>query len=159
MTDSVVNTSSFTLTRLLNKAENSYHEVKLGVAKRYENTYIQKQLLFELDSIHPNGIFSAVFLTLGEPVPEKLATKFKVEGMIGTFFFNRAASMSVSLQKADNGQILDFDLEELTTLVRFNYALNPYLTISLGYTDKDSNIDYFDHKEPSLGIYFSPIEF
>jgi hypothetical protein len=67
--------------------------------------------------------------------------------------------LSLAYSKTGNGQILGFNQEEVTTFASINYALSPLVTISLGYSDTNSNIDYFDHREPSFGIEFTPIEF
>lgn len=158
-TDSVVQTASFGLAQLFSMSGQSYHEISAGVMRRFEDSYTQNQLILGLDTIHQNGLFTGTYVTIAEPLEGVLSTKFIVNAKFGMALFDRAASLSIRYSKSENGKVLDFDMKEVTKSVNVNYALYPWLTVSLGYSDTNSNIDFFDYTEPSFGIEFTPFEF
>lgn len=159
LTDVEGQTASLSFARLFGSPGNSYHKANVGLKRSFEHSFTQNHLALGLDTIHQNGVFSAVSLTIGETIPETLATKFKIDANVGTTFFGQNLSLALSYSEARHGKILGFDQEEATSYFSIQYAFNPKFTLSLGYSNTNSNIDYFDRSEPSFGIQFSPIEF
>ena len=158
-TDVESQTAILSFARLFETQGYSYNQAIVGFKRSFEHSFTQSLLVFGLDTIHQNGIFSAVSLMIGETIPETLATKFRIDANIGTMIFERNLSLAFSYSEARNGKILGFSQEEATTYFSIEYAFNPRFTLSLGYSNTNSNIDYFDRSEPNFGIQFSPIEF
>ena len=158
-TDVEGQTATLSFASLFESHGNSYHQVNVGLKRSFEHSFTQNHLVLELDNIHRNGLFSTLSLTIGETIPETLATKFRINTNIGTTIFEHYLSLDLSYSEARHGKILGFDQEEATSNFSIQYAVNPKFTLSLGYLNTDSNIDYFDRSEPSFGVQFSPIEF
>jgi hypothetical protein len=116
-------------------------------------------VLFGYKTIHANGVYSALDLTVGDAVENQLATKFALSAQLVTQLMNKPLKLSASYSQADGGMLLGFERRDETHNIRASYPLWRGLTASVGYRTTDSTLDYFDMSSPIFGIQFSSLNF
>ena len=141
------------------KQGSSYHQFKGGLRRRFEQSYDQNQLVFEVETIRPAGFFTSIEATIGEAIENELATRQSLSATFGTSLAKRPLRATLSLSNSDGGKLLGIDRADQSQSIAISYTLTPRLTLSLGYRQTDSSIDYFDTAEPTFGIQFAPIAF
>ena len=159
ITDETNSNISLVSSKVYARGENSYSEASLGVNRYFAESYNQNQLLLGYKTIHANGVYSALNLTVGESVENQLATKFAINGQLTTQLAKKPLKLSASYSQADGGMLLGVVRGETTIAVSASYPVWKNLTASVGYRNTDSTIDYFDVSTPTFGIQFTAIQF
>ena len=159
ITDGTNSNISLVSSKVYASGENTYSEASFGVNRYFAESYNQNQLLLGYKTIHPNGVYSALNLTVGESVENQLATKFALSGQLTTQLANKPLKLSASYSQADGGMLLGVARDETTIAVSVSYPIWKNLTASVGYRRTDSTIDYFDVSTPTFGIQFAAIQF
>ena len=139
--------------------DNTYSEASFGVNRYFAESYMQNQLVIGHDTIHSNGVYSAIDVTFGEAVENQLATKFSLRAKVITKLANKPLTLSASYAAADGGMLLGVERSNETYSISASYPLWRSLTASVGYRTTDSTIDYFDVSTPIFGIQFSSFNF
>ena len=158
-TDGTNSNISLVSSKVYASGENTYSEASFGVNRYFAESYNQNQLLFGYKTIHVNGVYSALNLTVGESVENQLATKFALSGQLTTQVANKPLKLSAAYSQADGGMLLGVARDETTIAVSASYLIWKNLTASVGYRRTDSTIDYFDVSTPAFGIQFAAIQF
>ena len=159
ITDGTNSNISLVSSKVYASGENTYSEASFGVNRYFAESYNQNQLLLGYKTIHPNGVYSALNLTVGESVENQLATKFALSGQLTTQLANKPLKLSASYSQADGGMLLGVARDETTIAVSASYPIWKNLTASVGYRNTNSTIDYFDVSTPTFGIQFAAIQF
>jgi hypothetical protein len=139
--------------------DNTYSEASFGVNRYFAESYMQNQLVIGHDTIHSNGVYSAIDVTFGEAVENQLATKFSLRAKVITKLANKPLTLSASYADADGGMLLGVERSNETYSISASYPLWRSLTASVGYRTTDSTIDYFDVSTPTFGVQFSSFNF
>jgi predicted porin len=66
---------------------------------------------------------------------------------------------SIGYASADGGVLLGYERSDQTYSISASYPVWNNLTVSIGYKETDSTIDYFDTRAPVIGLQFSSISF
>lgn len=159
ITDSTNSNVSVKSSKVFESGDGVYSEASFGINRYFAESYTQNQLIFGYNTIHSNGVFSALNVTLGESVENELTTKFALRGRISTRLANKLLTLTASYSKADGGKLLGVDRSEDTYSVSATYPIWRNFRATVGYRTTDSFIDYFDVSTPSFGIQFAPIKF
>jgi len=158
ITDETNSTLSLVSSKVYKSGNNTYSEASFGVNHYFAESYEQYQLLFGYKTIHANGIFSVLSLTVGENVASKLATRFALSGQLTTQLAKKPLRLSASYSNAVGGMLLGIARDETTIALSASYPIWKNLSVSVGYRETDSTIDYFDVRTPTFGIQFSAIQ-
>jgi hypothetical protein len=159
ITDETNSNISLVSSKVYASGENTYSEASFGVNRYFAESYNQNQLLLGYKTIHANGVYSALNLTVGESVENQLATKFALSGQLTTQVAKKPLKLSASYSQADGGMLLGVARDDTTIAVSASYPIWKNLTASVGYRRTDSTIDYFDVNTPTFGIQFAPLQF
>ena len=159
ITDQTNSNISLVSSKVYASGENAYSEASFGVNRYFAESYNQNQLLLGYKTIHANGMYSAVNLTVGESVENQLATRFALSGQLTTQVAKKPLKLSASYSQADGGMLLGIARDETTVAVSASYPIWKNLTVSVGYRRTDSSIDYFDVSTPTFGVQFNAIQF
>lgn len=159
ITDEKNSNLSIVTSKVFEPSESVYSEASFGVNRYFAESYNQNQLLFGYKTIHTNGIYSALNLTVGDAVENQLATKYALSVQLVTQLANKPLKLSASYSQADGGMLLGVARDETTMSVTASYPIWKNLTANVGYRQTDSTIDYFDVSTPIFGVQFSSINF
>ena len=136
-----------------------HKQFKFGINRYLADNYNQNQIQFGFNTTHPQGVFTGLDTTFGEAVNEQLATRFFVAGTVGLYFARKPLKFTASYRRSSGGLLLGFDRDSNTASISATYPVWRNFTATLGYSNTDSNIDYFDASGPSLDVQFAAIQF
>ena len=159
LTDSINSNLSIKSSKVFESNDGVYSEASFGINRYFAESYSQNQLMFGYDTIHSNGVFSALNITFGESVENELTTKFSVQGRVSAKLVNKPLTLTASYSKADGGVILGVDRSDNTYSVNVTYPIWRNFSATLGYRATDSTIGIYSVRTPTFGIQFVPIEF
>ena len=138
----------------------SFHLIRGGISRNSENNVDQNQQFLALQSIWPNGYSTSIQLTLGDDVPNQLALKNKVDAEVRLSQFKiDNLSLRLSYELKDGGFLLGFARDDQQSAISLAFSLNENIGISMGYSNVDSSIDYYDQSSPFISVNFNPISF
>ena len=150
---------SLSAVHLIKSESGNYHQLGAGIRRVFDTSYDQNQLVFEIETIRPAGIYTALSASIGAAVENELATRQSISATIGTSLAKRPLRATVSMSHSDGGKLLGIDRADRSQSISLTYALSPRFSLSLGYQNTDSSIDYFDTSEPTLSLQFAPVTF
>lgn len=159
ITDETNSNISLASSKVFESSDGVYSEASIGVNRYFAESYTQNQLTLEYDTIHSNGVVSALNITMGESVTNQLTTQFAVQGRVSRQLANKPLTLTASYSKADGGMLLGFERSEKTYSVSASYPIWRNLKVTAGYRTTNSTIDYFDVSTPTFGVQFSSIQF
>jgi hypothetical protein len=159
ITDDKSSNLTVVTSKVYSSGDNTYNEASFGVNRYFAESYNQNQLVLGYDTIHPNGVFSAVDVTFGESVKNQLASKMSLRAKVIIKLADKPLTVSASYADADGGRLLGFARSDETYSISATYNLWSNLTASVGYRTTNSTIDYFDVNTPTFGVQFSSFEF
>ena len=159
ITDDTSSNISLVSSKVYKSGQSAYSEVSFGLNRYFAESYTQNQLMFRYDTIHSNGVNSSVDLNFGENVSNTLATKMAMNAKIITQIVKKPLIFSIGYASADGGVLLGYERSNQTYSISASYPVWNNLTVSIGYKETDSTIDYFDTRAPVIGLQFSSISF
>jgi len=159
LSDQKNQTLNMTMSKIIRIGNSSFNEVKLGALKNYNEGFNQKQIAAGIDTIFANGLFSSATIRLGEAVSDELALRKAASLNFGYSVKGKPVSMSLSISDASGSQMIGVARRDITKSIDLVYGVTPKVSLSVGYENVDSSIDYFDVKAPKFGIRFSAIKF
>ena len=159
ITDETNSNISLISSKVYASSENTYSEASIGVNRYFAESYNQNQIVLGYDTIHPNGVYSAIDVTFGESVEKQIAAKMSFGAKVITQVANKRLTLSASYADSDGGILLGFERRDETYSISASYPLWRGLTASVGYRTTDSTIDYFDVSTPTFDIQFSSYNF
>jgi hypothetical protein len=147
-------------TKLFSSSKSVHHSATISIIRYAEaNNYQQKQLQMEISTARAKSFFSSVNVSLGEALPGTLAMRQRFSTSLGAELFGKPIIFEMGYSYLDGGNLLGFHRIDSKKYAQINYKISPIFTVSLGYLDNKSNIDYFSEAEPTVGIKFTPIRF
>ena len=159
ITDETNSNLSIVTSKVFEPVDSVYSEASFGINRYFAESYNQNQLQLGYKTIHANGVYSAINLTVGDAVENQLATKYALSAQIVTQLANKPLKLSASYSQADGGMLLGVERDETTMSVSASYPIWKNLTANVGYRKTDSTIDYFDVSTPIFGIQFAAVQF
>lgn len=127
-------------------------EVKMGLRRLSAQDYQQNQLTLSSDLIHKNNGFYNLGLTLGESVKDQLATRYVINVNAAKYYAGRKYNLSFTHGYSDGGKLLGVDRTERTNSVVISTAIRANTSLSIGYANIRSSIDYFDRSYPIISL-------
>jgi hypothetical protein len=127
-------------------------EVKMGLRRVSAQDYEQNQLTLSSDLIHTNNGFYSLGLTLGESVKDQLTTRYAINVNAAKYYAGRKYNLSFTHGFSDGGKLLGVDRNERTNSVVISTAIHANTSLSIGYANVRSSIDYFDRNYPIVSL-------
>lgn len=127
-------------------------EVKMGIRRLSAQEYQQNQLTLSSDLIHTNNGFYSLGLTLGESVKDQLTTRYVINMNAAKYYAGRKYNLSFTHGFSDGGKLLGVDRNERTNSLVISTAIRANTSISIGYANVRSSIDYFDRSYPIVSL-------
>ena len=159
LTEDTRNKISVTASKLFMSSSNSHHQASASVKRVYDEDYEQNQVSLGFETIHSNGWHTAVSATIGESIDGEIAVREAVSASLALPVRNRRLTVSTSYSEADGAKLLGVERAEETWAFSASYNIYKNVDVSIGYTETDSTIDYFDVATPTVSISFEPIRF
>ena len=159
LTEDTRNTLSLTASKLFTSSLNSHHQASVGVNRVYDEDYEQNQISFGFQTINSNGWHTAVNATFGESIDGEIAVREAVSASLALPVRNRRLTVSASYSEADGAKLLGVQRAEETWAFSASYNIYKNVDLGIGYTKRDSTIDYFDVSTPTINVSFKPIRF
>lgn len=148
------------------------HQAGIRIARNVEKGgFGQRQTTFFLDSIHArhpvaggnpldaNSVVTGISLTQGEKKENILATRSRLALEAGWWVNGKSLSLFASYSKARGARLFGIPRDERTRSISISYPVHRLISVSLGYTETDSKIDYFDSASPSINFRLTPVRF
>ena len=93
-------------------------------------------------------------------MPNQLALKNKVDAEVRLSQFKiDNLSLKLSYEQKDGGFLLGFPRDDQQSSIGLAFSINENIGISVGYSNVDSSIDYYDQSSPFISVNFKPISF
>ena len=131
-----------------------FSEGKLGIMHLVSDEYSQNQFTLSWDTIHNKNLFSAINFRIGDPVRDQTALRYGLDINVSKIIMSRKINLRFSNEIHDGGLLFGIDRSDVINKFSIQTVINQNASIHFGYTSKNSNIDYFDERHPSLSLTF-----
>lgn len=159
LSEKTTSSASLSLAKLLSDSGENFHQASFGIRRLFDDEYEQNQLVFELDTLHSSGIYTALNASFGGSTENTLTMRNSLNAVLSTDILSKPVSLSASYSYSDGGRILGSSRNETSKSISLTYAVHPRVKVLLGYLHTSSNIDYFNISEIIVGVQFAPIQF
>lgn len=159
LADKTTSSASLSVAKLFSGGDERFNEFSVSLRNVFEDNFEQQQLAFKLETLHDEGLFTAIGATFGDAVENQLVMRKSLNATVGTTIRNRPVSASFSYKQSNGGRLLGFTREDTTATFNLTYAIHPNINVSVGYSETNSSISYFDESGSIFGVQFSPIRF
>jgi hypothetical protein len=131
-----------------------HQERKLTISYLDYTHYNQNQFALSQDNIHKTNLFSSTRLRVGQPVADTLALKYGLDLSLSKIWNKRKISINFTHELNDGGSLLGAKRTDVINKAFISGTISSGLSIRLGYTDKNSSIDYYDTRYPSIKLTY-----
>ena len=154
MSDNRSNTLSVNFGNLSSIESIGFSEGKLGIMHLATDEYSQNQFTLSWDTIHNRNLFSAIRFRIGDPVTDQTVLRYGVDLNVSKIILSRKINLKFSNEIHDGGMLFGIDRSDVINKFSLQTVINQNASIQIGYTSKNSSIDYFDEKYPNLSLTF-----
>lgn len=154
LADTNVKTASVGASKLFTTGNSNYNHVSFAIMRTDFGGYLQNRFVIKHDFTNiwaPNISYS---LIIGEPVPNKLATKYALHLNSKLRVTKKFIDVSAQITSASGGKILGYSYAEKNYKLGVSYPLNNKINAKIGYSLTDSTLDYFDREYPIFGLVY-----
>ena len=159
LTDESQSNVNLSVARVFEGENQSYNSVNFGLNRKFTDDYTQNELLLGWDTLHQGGVFTGFDVTFGEAVENELTTRFSVSSTTSLNVANKQLTISLSYREARGQVLFGTDRDDVTKSITASYPIWGDLSATVGYSQTDSTISYYDVEAPSIGIQFKSYVF
>lgn len=159
LSDNISQNISLVGSHIFEGKPNNYHQASFEINRYFSSRYMQDQLKLGLASIHSNNTSSGIDITLGEAVPNELATRLSISGKLGLKTSNKTLTINVQYDHARGGKLLGYERSDKTFSFSASYPIAKFVNLAFGYQITNSTIDYFDLAHPTFSLQLKPFTF
>lgn len=159
LSDDENSSASLSIAKLFSEDNQQFNEASVGLRRVFDDEFEQNQIILKLDTLHEAGYFTSLGASFGEAVENRLAMRQSLSASIGGYVGDRPVSASFSYSHSDGGRLIGFVREDTTATFNLAYAIRPNINVSVGYSETNSSISYFDETKSIFAVQFSPIRF
>lgn len=159
LSDEIQSNASLSVARVFEGGNQSYNSVNVGLNRTFTDNYTQNELDLGWDTVHKGGVFTGFDVTFGEAVENKLTTRFSVSSTTSLSVANRQLTISLSYSEARGQLLFGVEREDVTKSITASYPIWGNLSASIGYSQTNSTIGYYDLEAPSIEIQLKPYAF
>ena len=132
-----------------------FTDTSVGFKRNFHYGYQEDQVSLQLQTIHPQNVFSSVRVRMGERVQNQMTLKYGLDVRLSTTLAGRPVTLALGRERNDGGKLLGVDRTDTVNRISASMPLNNRLSVSAGYQETRSSIQYFSSKEPSLSVKLS----
>ena len=132
--------------------EQTFHESKIEFGRLMMDDYQQMQVSSNIKSLFPNGFKTNLQLKFGEKIKDLLALNYSFNLSVTRRFNNQPLQLSLGQTSYDGGTFMSMPRDDLTRQLSLSYPAYKGFTITAGYSDTSSSIDFFSHSSPFVYI-------
>ena len=147
-TSQIVKTS---LTSLFS-IKQTFHEGKIGVGRLMMDDYQQMQVSSNINSLFSNGVKTNFQLKFGEKIKDLIALNYSFNLSVTRRFNKQPLQLSLGQTSYDGGTFMSMPRDDITKQVSLSYPAYKGFTITAGYSDTSSSIDFFSHSSPYVYV-------
>ena len=148
--------TSQTITASLSKLKKldgfGFVEKRIGFTRLITNNYSQNQANISFDAIHLNDLYSTVTIQFGEKLHNQLVMRRGINAALSSLFDGKKYSLSLSHQYSSGGILLGVSRFDTINKVTVTTNISATTQISVGLTQVESTIDYYDQIYPSVAL-------
>ena len=133
----------------------AFNEGRLSILRLDTDDYSQNQLEASIEAIHRENVATSFRLKLGQGLTDQLAMKYGFGISTTTILTGRKYTFGLTHEYSDGGKLFGVNRSDRSTNISLSTTLNASTTISIGYWDRDSSINYFDQRYPTLRLTHS----
>jgi hypothetical protein len=141
------------------EGDSSYNQVSVTYNRYFASNYDQNQYRLGWDRVHQNGVYTSLTATYGQPVTDELTTRYSLNATIKATVEGKPLSVSFGYSDARGGKLLGIDRDDKSYSVNFSYPINDKISLTAGFSQTISSIDYFDNLTPNIGLQMAAYEF
>ena len=130
----------------------TFHEGKVGVERLMMDGYQQMQVSSNISSLFPNGVKTNLQLKFGQKIKDLIALNYSFNFSVTRRFNDQPLQLSMGQTSYDGGTFMSMPRDDLTRQVSISYPSYNGFTITAGYSDTSSSIDFFSHSSPYVYV-------
>lgn len=155
LTRSETSSQSVSVAKYLESGPDTYSELSVGAKVSNNGSFDQDQFVLGIETVRPNGTYSALDLTLGTPETGKLATRLALAGQLSTVIGDQPVKLTGQIAQLDGGLVLGYPREDVSLSIAASFQIWQGVDATVGYAATDSTIDYYDAASPTFGLSFT----
>ena len=130
----------------------AFNEGRLSILRLETDDYSQNQLEASIEAIHRENVATSFRLKLGQGLTDQLALKYGFGISTTTILTGRKYTFGLTHEYSDGGKLFGVNRSDRSTNISVSTNLDASTTISVGYWDRDSSINYFDQSYPIVRL-------
>ena len=129
-----------------------FTDTSVGFKRNFHLGYQEDQVSLQFQTIHPKNVFSSVKVRMGERVENQMTLKYGLDVRLSATLAGRPVTLILRRERNDGGKLLGVDRTDTVNRISASMPLNKRLSVSAGYQETRSSIQYFSSKEPSVSL-------
>ena len=130
----------------------AFNEGRLSILRLDTEDYSQNQLEALIEAIHRDNLATSFRFKVGQELTDQLAMKYGFGISITTILTGRKYMFGLTHEYSDGGKLFGVNRSDRSTNISVSTNLDASTTISVGYWDRDSSINYFDQHYPTIRL-------
>lgn len=152
ITTDQTNSLSASISKLDLFSGSSFKEVTASMVRLSTNDYAQNQMHLKIDTVQNNDLAVALKLKFGKSVNNQLALKYGFGMTASSIIVDRKFKFYIGHEMYDGGKLFGVNRSDTSTIASMSINLNASTKVTLGYLNRDSNIDFFDENYPIIRL-------
>ena len=133
----------------------AFNEGRFSILRLDTEDYSQNQLEASIEAIHRDNLATSFRFKVGQELTDQLAMKYGFGISTTTYLQGRKYTFGVNHEYSDGGKLFGVNRSDRSTNISVSTNLDASTTISVGYWDRDSSINYFDQRYPTIRLTHS----
>lgn len=119
----------------------------------------QDQVAFKISGLSHETLYWSSEVTMGERIRDRMAMRGSLSANFGFLLKQRPLDISFSVSVADGGNLFGIQRSEVSRSILVKYPVWKDVKIIIGYGTTNSTIDFFDVRNPTIGLQAGSIQF
>ena len=133
----------------------AFNEGRLSILRLSTDDYSQNQFEASVDAIHRDNLATSFRLKVGQGVTGQLALKYGFGISSTTILVGRKYTFGVNHEYSDGGMLFGVNRSDRSTNISVSTHLNTSTMLKVGYWERNSSINYFDQRYPTIRLTHS----
>lgn len=152
------NTSNYTLStsKIFGGNKRNYSAFTSGFKNLRTEKYTQDQLRFGYEILNPDGWNFGLNVTFGEAVENVLTLQNSVEISYTRFIGNKPLKINLKTTNYSGSKLFGYERSDRSRTINLSIPLTQRFIFTIGVTEMNSSIDYYDSLTPIFGFRYQP---
>lgn len=152
-------TISLAANQLSSNRQGSFSLQSYSVKNNYEDAFEQLHYSYSKETVRKNGATTSIGFTVGEDVRRNLALKRAVEVTASLQIAHKWYKLSLNRKYYDGGILMGINRDDDVSTLSLSIPLKSKLILSVGYSETDSSINYYDANEVFASLRLGSFQF